>query len=187
MKIKTIQFLFYLVIPIALAGVAFASGNHSGGHEQGHDAKAIGEPGMPAMVDRTVHIDMNDEMRYVPDHLIVKQGETIKFVLKNSGEIDHEFVLGTEKELLEHYKLMQKFPEMEHEDPNQVRVAPGQVGEVVWHFTKPGKIDFGCLMPGHYDAGMKGTVEVGSAALGSDGKKAPSDSHKGHQHGSPKI
>ena len=187
MKIKTIQSLFYLVFPIALAGVAFASGNHSGGHEQGHDAEVIGEPGMLAMVDRIVHIDMNDEMRYVPDHLIVKQGETIKFVLKNSGEIDHEFVLGTEKELLEHYKQMQKFPEMEHEDPNQVRVDPGQAGEVIWRFTKPGKIVFGCLMPGHYDAGMKGTVEVDAAARASEEEKAPGESHMGHQHGSPKI
>lgn len=101
-------------------------------------------------------------MRYIPDHLTVKQGETIKFVLKNSGAFDHEFVLGTEEELLEHYERMQKTPEMEHKDPNQVRVAPGQVGEIVWHFTKAGKVDFGCLMPGHYDAGMKGIVEVDS-------------------------
>ncbi len=147
MKIKAIQVLLYLVLPLTLAGVAFASGNHSGGHEHGHDAAAIGQPGMPAMVDRTVHIDMDDEMRYIPDHLTVKQGETIKFVLKNSGAIDHEFVLGTEEDLMKHYEQMQKAPEMEHEDPNQVRVAPGQAGEVVWHFTKAGKVDFGCLMP----------------------------------------
>ncbi|TKB11333.1 hypothetical protein [Desulforhopalus sp. IMCC35007] len=114
--------------------------NHSGGHEDGHDAAAIGGPGMPAMVGRTVHIDMNDEMRYVPDHLTVNQGETIKFVLKNSGEIDHEFVLGTEEEVLKHYEQMQESPKMEHEDPNQVRVAPGQVGKVIWHFTR-----FGCF------------------------------------------
>ena len=76
---------------------------------------------------------------------------------------------------------MQKTPEMEHKDPNQVRVAPGQVGEVVWHFTKAGKVDFGCLMPGHYDAGMKGTVEVNSAGMASE-KKAPGESHMGHKN-----
>lgn len=160
MKITSNHFLLYLFYAIAFPGMLLASGNHSGGHEHGNDVAAIGEPGMPAMVDRTVYIDMNDEMRYSPDHLNVKQGETIKFVLHNSGEIDHEFVLGTEKELKEHYEQMKKSPEMEHEDPNQVRVAPGQAGEVVWHFTTSGKVDFGCLMPGHYDAGMKGTVEV---------------------------
>ncbi len=162
MKSVTIQFLLYFSLSV-LAGVALASGNHHGGHKQGNDDAGIGQPGVNSNVDRTVEIEMNDEMRYVPDHLIVKQGETIRFLLKNVGEIEHEFVLGTPKELMEHYEMMKKFPEMEHEDANQVRVAPGQVGEVVWQFTNSGKIDFGCLMPGHYESGMKGAVSVETA------------------------
>jgi uncharacterized cupredoxin-like copper-binding protein len=180
MKLKTIQFLLYFCLS-ASAGVVLASGNHHGGHEHGNDEEGGGQPGAKSNVDRVVEIDMNDEMRYVPDHITVKEGETIKFLLKNSGETEHEFVLGTEKELMEHHEQMKKHPEMEHEDTNQVRVDPGQVGEVVWQFNKSGKIDFGCLMPGHYEAGMKGTVFVETTSVISDEKKAISDSHTGHQ------
>jgi uncharacterized cupredoxin-like copper-binding protein len=103
---------------------------------------------------------MTDAMRFNPSDIAVKRGETIKFVVKNSGKVKHEMVLGTEKELKEHYEVMKKFPEMEHADENMVTVQPGQTGEIVWQFTKAGKINFACLQPGHYDAGMKGIVAV---------------------------
>ena len=105
---------------------------------------------------------MFDTMRYSPASISVKQGETVKFIVKNSGKTKHELVLGTEKELKEHYELMKKNPEMEHADENMLTVQPGESGEIIWHFTKAGKIDFACLLPGHYDAGMKGTVRVKS-------------------------
>lgn len=161
MKLKIFR-LFLSCSLVACAGVAFAAGTHTGGHGHGHsDGDAgIGEPGVKAMVDRTVHIDMNDQMRFVPAHITVSQGETIRFLVKNIDEIDHEFVLGTETELMKHNEMMEKFPEAKHEDPNQVRVAPGQVGEVVWRFANSGKVSFGCLIPGHYTAGMKGAVSV---------------------------
>src|SRR5438105_5314379 len=124
---------------------------------------AIGVPGKAAKVNRTVNVDMTDAMRFSPARIAVKQGETVRFVIKNSGQLKHEFVLGTEKELKDHYELMKKFPEMEHSDPNQVTVAPGKTGEVIWQFTRAGKVDFACLQPGHYDAGMKGMVNVAAA------------------------
>ncbi len=158
MKSKVIQILVYFGFT-AFAGVALAAGNHPEGSGHGNN-NGIGKPGISSMVDRTVIIDMNEGMRFVPNHVTVKEGETIRFLVKNIDEIEHEFVLGTAEELMEHSEQMKKFPEMEHENPNQVRVAPGQVGEVVWHFTKPGMIAFACLIPGHYDAGMKGTVSV---------------------------
>ncbi len=113
---------------------------------------------------RTVKVDMTDSMRFDPSSLAVRQGETIRFVVSNSGKLKHELVLGTEKELKEHYEAMKKNPEMEHADPNMVTLAPGKTGEVVWQFTKAGKVDFACLQPGHYDAGMKGAVNVNKAA-----------------------
>ena len=127
------------------------------GDEHGH---AIGEPGEAAKVTRTVNVDMTDAMRFNPSSIRVRQGDTIRFVVRNSGRLKHEFVLGTEKELKEHYEAMKKFPEMEHADPNMVTVAPGKTGEVVWRFTLAGKVDFACLQPGHYEAGMKGAVSV---------------------------
>lgn len=159
---------------VLLSSMAMASGIHAGGH--GHDDEAIGKPGVAAKANRTVQIDMTDAMRFSPASLNVKQGETVRFVVKNSGKVKHEMVLGTEKELKEHYEVMKKNPEMEHADENMVTVAPGKTGEIVWQFTKAGKIDFACLQPGHYDAGMKGAVTVAGAAT----KKA--DGHGDHKH-----
>jgi uncharacterized cupredoxin-like copper-binding protein len=149
------------------APAAAASRSHAAGHAHGHgDTDAIGVAGQADKVTRIVNVDMSDAKRFSPASIAVKQGETIRFVVKNSGQVRHEFVLGTEQALKEHYELMKKFPEMEHADPNQVTVAPGQTGEVIWQFTKAGKVDFACLQPGHYDAGMKGavTVAAGKAA-----------------------
>lgn len=150
-----------LIVTLAtalIASSALASGNHAGGHHA--DSTAIGQPGKTDKVMRTITVDMTDAMRFNPSEIAVKRGETIKFVVKNSGKIKHEMVFGTEKELKEHYEMMKKFPEMEHADENMVTVQPGQSGEIIWQFTKAGKINFACLQPGHYDAGMKGIVAV---------------------------
>lgn len=146
-----------IAVPAILLGMsAMASGNHAGGH--GDDA--IGKPGVASKVTRTVNVDMTDDMKFHSSLIDVKQGETIKFVAKNSGKVKHEMVLGTEKDLKDHYEVMKKNPEMEHADANMVTVAPGKTGEIIWQFTKSGKVDFACLQPGHYDAGMKGLVNV---------------------------
>jgi len=113
-----------------------------------------------AQVKRTVQIDMQDSMRFTPAVVRVRKGETIRFVVKNSGQLKHEFNLGTEKDLQAHYEIMKKFPEMEHDEPNIASVAPGQTGEVIWKFTTAGTVSFACLHPGHYEAGMKGSVQV---------------------------
>jgi uncharacterized cupredoxin-like copper-binding protein len=125
----------------------------------GH-AAALGKPGDPRKVTRNVEVEMNDTMRFRPDGIRVKRGETIRFIVRNTGKLKHEMVLGTIKELKEHAELMRKFPEMEHADPNQVNVDPGMTGELVWQFTKAGTFDFACLVPGHFEAGMVGKVRV---------------------------
>ncbi len=101
-------------------------------------------------------------MRFTPNVIKVKQGEVIKFVHSNVGQIMHEFVLGTPESLAEHAEMMKKFPGMEHEEPYMAHVAPGKTGVIVWQFNKSGKFAFGCLIPGHYDAGMKGSIIVES-------------------------
>ena len=181
-----------LVAAAALAAAlapAHAGGTHAGGHhdhQHGHDqahGAGIGEPGDPARATRTVEVDMTDNMRFTPARVDVKQGETVRFVVKNSGQLKHEFVLGTDKALKEHYELMKKFPEMEHADPNQVTVQPGQTGEVVWRFSKSGTVQFACLQPGHYDAGMKGRVQVAAAKKAAPAAaKHPAASEPGHSH-----
>ncbi|MGC4366753.1 cupredoxin domain-containing protein [Hydrogenophaga sp. R2] len=147
---------FFVAAASLAASAATAAGKHSGGH----DESPIGEPGVAAKVSRTIQVDAADSMRFTPALVTVKKGETIRFVVSNSGKVPHEFSLGTEKELKEHYEVMKKFPGMEHDEPNKISLKPGQKGEVIWRFTKGGVVDFACLHPGHYDAGMKGQVKV---------------------------
>ena len=175
MKISTTFATLTALSAALFASAAMAAGNHAGGH--GHEAEAIGKPGVATKTTRTVQIDMTDAMRFLPASVSVKQGETVRFVVKNSGKVKHEMVLGTEKELKEHYEVMKKNPEMEHADENMVTVAPGKTGEIVWQFTKAGKIDFACLQPGHYDAGMKGAVQVAT-----NKKAVKSTAHSDHKH-----
>lgn len=158
---------------VFLAITALATGSHGGGHGEA----AIGTPGVASKVTRTVVVDMKDDMRFHSSVFSVKQGETIRFVAKNSGKIKHEMVLGTAKELKDHYEVMKNNPEMEHDDPNMVTVAPGKSGEIIWQFTSAGKVDFACLQPGHFDAGMKGIVNVASSKVPAKG-----DGHGQHKH-----
>ena len=150
------HYFFFATSALVLSTSAMAAGSHAGGHGEA----AIGKPGMASKVTRTVQVDMKDDMRFHVDTFKAKRGETIRFVIKNSGALKHEMVLGTEKDLKDHYEVMKKNPEMEHAEPNMVTLAPGKTGEIIWQFTKAGKVDFACLQPGHYDAGMKGMVHV---------------------------
>lgn len=133
-------------------------GKSEGGHAK-HD-EAVGKPGDPNKVSRTVEVIMSDNMRFTPSRIRVKRGETVKFAVKNAGQVRHEMVIGPMKELKEHAEMMRKMPEMEHAEPNQLTLDPGKSGELVWQFTKVGTFDFACLQPGHFEAGMVGKVVV---------------------------
>ena len=90
----------------------------------------------------------------------IKVGDTIKFKITNVGTVDHEFVLDDETKMMEHKAEMAKFPEMEHADPNSIRLEPGAKGEIIWKFSASGEFQFACLIPGHMEAGMHGPVLV---------------------------
>jgi uncharacterized cupredoxin-like copper-binding protein len=150
------------------ASGSWAAGAHAGGHghadHQDHHASmetSYGKPGDAARVKRSIEVVMSDDMRFTPANIQVKRGETVRFLVRNAGQIRHEFSLGTKQELEEHYEQMKKFPDMVHDEPNKVSLEPGQQGEVIWQFTRSGKVDFACLHVGHYEAGMKGQVSVG--------------------------
>lgn len=156
---KTLSILILGILP----ALALASGMHD--HEHGHDdheTTAYGVPGEAAQATRTIEIQAGDNMRYTPDSITVRRGETIKFVVKNTGHKPHEFVLGDATSLKEHAALMRRYPDMEHDDPNMAKVAPGGTATLIWTFTQPGTVEFACLIPGHYEAGMKGSIEVGA-------------------------
>jgi uncharacterized cupredoxin-like copper-binding protein len=121
---------------------------------------AVGAPGQSSDVGRTIKVDMTDAMRFNPSSIKVKRGETVRFIVTNSGKLKHEMVLDSISDLKRHAELMRKNPEMEHADENMVSVEPGKSGELTWKFTASGKVDFACLQPGHFEAGMKGKVAV---------------------------
>ena len=124
------------------------------------EQKAWGIAGDANKVTRTVALKMTDKMRFTPDRVEVKLGETIRFVAQNDGKMLHELVIGTKKELDEHAALMLKFPNMEHDEPYMAHVDPGKKGEIVWTFNRAGEFDFACLIAGHYQAGMVGKIVV---------------------------
>jgi uncharacterized cupredoxin-like copper-binding protein len=146
-------------IALALIGLltgptlAFSHDKHA------HETYSAGEPGDPKKPSRTVEVDMS-EMKYTPSRIEVKQGEQIRFVIRNVGEEEHEFMLATTEENLKHAEDMSKQPHMEHDDPNEVRLKPKQSAELVWKFTKAGTFEYSCLIPGHRENGMIGQVVV---------------------------
>ena len=152
----------------AMTGTAWGHGSESKKAEkktaQAVEEKPFGRPGDPKRVTHTINIDMNDEMEYLPNGLRLKVGDTIRFVVRNSGRIMHELVLGTMEELKAHAELMRKHPGMEHDEPYMAHVAPGKTQTIVWQFTKPGAFYYGCLVPGHFEAGMVGLVRVRAAS-----------------------
>jgi len=155
--------LFALTIGIAISSLVYAHGDKK--HEdEAMDFDAVEtdfgsyQPDLePSM---TIEISMADTMRFSPAKLSVKSGDVVKFLVSNEGALQHEFVLGTADSLAEHADLMIKFPNMEHEEPYMAHVGPGKEMEIVWQFTEVGSFEFGCLLPGHFQAGMKGTITV---------------------------
>jgi putative spermidine/putrescine transport system substrate-binding protein len=123
-------------------------------------ASAIGQPGNPHEVSRTINVSLSDSMRFSPDHIQVKTGETVRFVLQNEGKLRHELVLGEPDALRRHAAMMLAMPDMQHSGPNMASLAPGEHGELVWRFTRTGSVAFACLQSGHLEAGMKGAVAV---------------------------
>lgn len=151
-----------LAAALLLSPAAWAHGD--GQAKKAHDAvvkeqKPWGIAG-DAKGARTIRIRMGDDMRFRPDRIEVREGETIRFVVRNAGKVLHEMVIGTEGELQEHAALMKKFPGMEHDEPFMTHVKAGRKGDIVWNFNRPGTFQFACLIPGHFEAGMKGTIVV---------------------------
>ena len=124
------------------------------------NARSIGQPGVPGQVSRTIAVIMSDNMRFTPDRIEARKGETIRFVLQNEGRMRHELVLGDQDALRRHAVMMQMMPDMQHSGPNMASLAPGERGELVWKFTRTGTVSFACLQTGHMEAGMRGAVAV---------------------------
>lgn len=147
-----------MTLAYALAWAGAGPTNH--GHDETYSA---GEPGDSNKSARVVQISMGEadgKMFFTPSKVEAKVGEQIKFVLRNDGELDHEFVLAIAADNRKHAEAMMRHPKMEHDDPNARKLEPKKTGEIVWKFSKAGEFEFACLIPGHREAGMFGTVTV---------------------------
>ena len=151
------------LLGLAPALPAFAHGNqtHAAAGPVRKEQKDWGIAAESRQARRTIALSMGDDMRFRPDRIEVREGETVRLRIRNTGRVMHEFVLGTPEELAAHAELMKKFPDMEHDEPYMAHVPPGGTGEIVWTFNRAGDFRFACLIAGHFDAGMVGSVKVG--------------------------
>ena len=124
------------------------------------EQKDWGIAGDAKQAKRSIDVGMSDTMRFTPDRIAVKLGETVRFVARNDGKQMHEFVIGTKAENDKHAALMLKFPNMEHDEPYMAHVPPGKTGQIVWTFNRAGQFEFACLIAGHYQAGMVRKIKV---------------------------
>ena len=144
---------------LTLSITAWAGAGPKGHTHRHDDSYSAGEAGDPKKPSRTVEIEMK-EMEYLPSKVEVKRGEQIRFIIRNTGTEDHEFLLATTAENLKHEAAMRKNPDMEHDEPNGLRIAAKKSGEILWKFTKPGTFEYACLIPDHREYGMTGKVIV---------------------------
>jgi uncharacterized cupredoxin-like copper-binding protein len=144
-------------VALFFGAATFAALAHEGEH---YSAGIPGNPKKPARVVEVTMRDGDGKMEFVPDHIDVAKGEQVRFVIRNQGALKHEFMLASVVDNDKHAKLMQKYPDMEHDDPNAKSIDPGKGAEILWRFSKGGTFEFACLIPGHREAGMRGTVTV---------------------------
>ena len=142
--------------------------------------KMIGSKGNPNDVTRVIEVKMYDNY-YEPSSIQVKKGETVKIIVKNLGELVHEYNIGTKKmhidhqpemaRLIEHDILLgdridhKKMKEMSkkdhslaHSHSNSIMLEPKTQGEIIWKFSKDIELEMACNIPGHYESGMVGKI-----------------------------
>lgn len=159
---KLVPVLAFATAVTAFSAVGAVAGPGHSGHDHAAET-AYGHPGDPAKGSRIVEIVMTETdsgMAFAPERIEVRRGEQVRFFLRNGGELDHELVLGTIETNRRHAEEMANHPDMAHDDPNAKRLGPKASGELRWQFTRAGTFEYACLIPGHREAGMVGTVVV---------------------------
>jgi uncharacterized cupredoxin-like copper-binding protein len=162
-KVKMRSVLIYgfisLALVIAASLYALSYFNEHGGDGHSHDhGTPQAQVTAPSM--KEVRIEVDDTMRFSPATWEAQVGEPIRIILVNKGKVDHELVIGSEKEIMAHAKEMANPNTKGHHHTNEVSAKPGQQTDLVWTFKDPGKYAMACFEPGHYEAGMKGVINV---------------------------
>ena len=167
---KSINLALLAILISAFSHLMFVGSAAADGAHHSHAKKKVdyndveehvfGRASDPDKAVVTIEVEMADTFRFEPSAVEVRRGDTVRFIVKNKGQMMHEMVLGTEQSLAEHAELMKKFPGMEHDEPHMAHIGPGKKSSMGWQFTQAGEFRFGCLIPGHFDAGMVGTIIV---------------------------
>lgn len=165
--ISTALFTFAMTHP------SFAAGSHAGGHAHGPNIGQVGSD----QIDRVIEVELG-EMFFTPDALDITQGETVRFVIRNTGDFVHEFSIGTEEMHEAHEQEMMHLMDegvlevdrinhdvmsegaMNHDDPNSVLLEPGHQVELVWEFSGNTEIELSCNVPGHRGGGMVAALHM---------------------------
>jgi uncharacterized cupredoxin-like copper-binding protein len=159
MRLKQVLSMLCVSNALAIPGSALADQDHP--HKDGaHAHSAAGTPGNPAKVSKVFDVRMLDTMRFEPSSFEVRSGQTVKFVVTNTGQVRHEFGIGTHDDQRAHAEMMLADPDMKHEDGSVITVEPGQTKELVWRFGRAGQYEAACQVPGHYPAGMMAKIVV---------------------------
>jgi uncharacterized cupredoxin-like copper-binding protein/Cu/Ag efflux protein CusF len=158
---KTVIGIISVIVAFnALAVFAHGDEGHEAKNNLNSEQEEFGQLGVEKNITRTINVSMGDTMRFVPETMQFAQGETVRLQFTNTGKSAHEFILGTPAEITEHAELMRKFPDMKHADASSVRVEAGKTATIIWQFNRAGEFVYACLIPGHSEAGMRGTVTV---------------------------
>jgi len=147
----------FIATLVAFSVVPFVTYAH-GDEDHGKKDYSFGTPAKESDATRTIAVKASDDMKFTPSELTVKQGETIKFLVTNTGQLVHEFNVGDVPSQRAHALMMEKMPDMHHEgDPTVLTLKPGETKSLVWSFNKrpTAPIEIACQEVGHYKQGMK--------------------------------
>ncbi len=153
------KFVTELIVLALFSSSLMASGTHD--HSHGKMQFSVGEPGK-GIPDRSISVSMQDTMRFEFEPALggLRHGETIEFKVRNDGQIQHEFSIGNAEDQVNHARMMQKMPDMQHNDPNTVSLAPDESATLSWKFMGKDTVVFACNIPGHFEAGMKHVLAI---------------------------
>ncbi|MGI1669600.1 MAG: multicopper oxidase domain-containing protein [Neptuniibacter sp.] len=151
------------ITPEVFAGVKEHSANEMPHHNEmmKRHHMIIGQPGKSSEINKTIPINANDQMNFSLNTIELKEGQTIEFVVTNTGQLPHEFVLGTREQIEMHRREMRDMPDMQHSDNNSLSLKSGETKALIWKFSSVGDFLAACTLPGHYEAGMITEIKVG--------------------------
>jgi len=118
-------------------------------------AAACARPAAAREHDRTIVVTIHFS-HFHPSHVEVSRGETVRFVIRNTDPIPHEFIVGPEAVQRIHEEGTEAFHPPR---PGELSIPAGSSRTTVYTFGRRGLL-FGCHLPGHYAYGMRGSISV---------------------------